>query len=152
CAGPHSNGALWSLQNVQQEIAFYAVGDAQRQAQAQAFELSLADQTLASERARLQAVMQTCPGPLQPFEVSRADAARDAVRVQAQGDQMRLTQLGQLALADWYVRRAAATGDAHYCQLAQDALNGTAQSGTNAPNEAPPGGANALNATPQGGT
>jgi len=137
CAGPHSNGALWSLQNVQQEIALYAVGDAQRQAQAQSFELSLADQTLASERNRMQAVMQTCPGPLQAFAISRADEARDAARVQAQGDETRLAQLAQASRADWYVRRAAATGDAHYCQLAQDALNGTPRTATDA-NGTPP--------------
>jgi hypothetical protein len=124
CAGPHSTGALWSLQNVQQEIAFYAVGDAQRKARAQSFELSLADQTLASERDRIQAVMQTCPGPRQAFGASPADQARDAARIRAQADQARLMQLAQLALADWYIRRAAATGDPQYCEVAQNALNG----------------------------
>jgi uncharacterized lipoprotein YmbA len=132
CAGPHSNGALWSLQNAQQEIALYALGDAQRQAQAQAYELSLADQTLASERDRLQVVMQTCPGPRQAFDLSRADAARDAARVQAQTDNTRLTQLGQVSLADWYIRRAEATGDAQFCHMAKDALNGTTQGTSNA--------------------
>ena len=125
CAGPHSNGALWSLQNVQQEIAVYAVGDAQRQAQAQAFEGSLADQTLASERQRLESVMQTCPGQRQPFQVSVADAVRDAARVQMQSDPARLAQLAQLSLADWYVRRASATGDPDFSEAAQKSLDGS---------------------------
>jgi len=127
CAGPHSNGALWSLQNLQQERAYFAVGDTERQARAQVYELSLADETLASERQRVQSVMQTCPGPREPLAFSSADAARDQVRLRAESDTDRLTQVAQLAQADWYVRRAAATGDAHFCPMAQAALDGTLQ-------------------------
>jgi hypothetical protein len=125
CAGPHSTGALWSLQNLEHERAYFAASDAERQARAQEYELSLADETLASERQRLQSVMQTCPGPREPLASSSADAARDQVRLRADADADRLAQVAQLAQADWYVRRAAATGDARFCQRAQDALTNT---------------------------
>ena len=123
CAGPHSTGTLWSLENLQQERAFFSVGDLERQARAQKYELTLADETLASERQRLESVMQTCPGPREPLAMSNADAARDVVRLRAEADEVRLGQVAQLALADWYLRRAGATGEAGFCSMAHTALN-----------------------------
>jgi hypothetical protein len=123
CAGPHTTGALWSQQYVDQEKAFFALSDAQRRAQTQQFALGLADEGLQAETARIDAALQTCPGPSVPLAVSPGDMRRDVIRIQADGDTARLGQTTQLALADWYLRRAGASTDAHFCQLAEAARN-----------------------------
>jgi hypothetical protein len=128
CAGPHSTGALWAQQNLEQEAAMYRLSDAQRADRAQAFEHSLADETLAVERARIEAGLQDCPGPdtdRQPLVVSIGDRSRDTARIQAQDDPARLSSIAQVALADWSLRRARATGEAHFCDDARQALAGT---------------------------
>jgi hypothetical protein len=119
CVGPHSSGALWSQQYVDQEKAFFALTDAQRRAATTQFALSLADESLAAESQRLDAAMQTCPGPRQPLEPSPGAKVRDGIRIQAGGDAERANRLAQLALEDWYLRRASATGDARFCDLAR---------------------------------
>src|SRR5437667_2764731 len=99
--------------------------DAARAAQAHGFELSLADATLASERARVQAEAQACPSAeRQPLAVSVGDRVRDGIRLQASDDQARLVQVAQVALADWYARRGDATGSATLCDRARAALDG----------------------------
>jgi hypothetical protein len=124
CAGPHSNGALWSEQNLEQERAMFQLGEARRAEQARAFELSVADEQLANERQRITTDLQMCPGPRQPLTLSVGDKVRDGIRVQAGGDAARLAQVASIALADWYTRRAAASGDAAFCQRARLALDG----------------------------
>jgi hypothetical protein len=128
CAGPHSTGALWSQQYVEQERPLFAMSDAQRQAQAQAFEFSLADEALGAESQRIQAAMEVCPGPVQAWRVSPDDRLRDDIRVRAQPDTERIRQVSQLALADWYLRRASTSGDARFCEQARMALSATPDS------------------------
>jgi hypothetical protein len=124
CVGPHSTGALWAQQNLDQEMAFYAVSDAQRAEAMHTYVLGLVDEGLAAERQRIEAGLQECPGPLQTFAISQGDTVRDAIRLHARGDATRLAELARIATADWYVRRAASTGDAGFCQRAEAALAG----------------------------
>lgn len=126
CAGPHSTGALWAQQYVDQEMHYFSISDAQHREVAHEFELGLADESLAAESQRLQTALAACPGPSEPLSPSVGDAARDGIRIQAGDDQSRLRQVAQLALIDWYVRRAAATGDARFCQRAQAARSADA--------------------------
>jgi hypothetical protein len=125
CAGPHSTGALWAQQNLEQETAVYRLTDAQRADQAHAFELGLAGELLAAERARVESSLQACPGSeRQPLGVSVGDRPRDSVRIRAQDDPTRLASLAQVALADWRVRRGRATGDGRFCDAARQVLAG----------------------------
>jgi len=125
CTGPHSNGGLWAQQNIEQEGALFRLTDAQRDDQARAFEARLADETLASERARIEAGLRSCPGlSREPLALSPGDRVRDTVRVQAADDAARLATVAQIALADWRLRRARASGDAGLCDLARSALGG----------------------------
>jgi hypothetical protein len=101
----------------------FRLSDAQRAAQARTFELAQADATLAAERARMLDALADCPGTTrQPLTLSEGNRARDAVRVRAQGDAPRLVSVAQVALADWRLRRARATGDAAMCEAARTAL------------------------------
>jgi hypothetical protein len=124
CAGPHSTGALWAQQNVEREAAFFRLSDAEHVEQARAFELKLADESIAGERARITRELQTCPGQSEPLAYSVGDRARDVIRLRTQGDAARLSSVAQLALADWQVRRARATGAVQFCHDAQAALSG----------------------------
>src|SRR5690348_8544297 len=83
CAGPHSSGALWTQQYVEQEKAYFALDEAQQRAQIQVFERGLADEALAAEVTRIEATMQDCPGSSQPLAASAGDTRRDAMRIQA---------------------------------------------------------------------
>jgi hypothetical protein len=125
CVGPHSSGALWSQQYVDQERVYFASTDAQRRAATTAFELGVADAALSAETSRIDAAIGACPGQPQPLQVSPGDKVRDGIRIQAGSDADRMQQVAQLALADWYVRRASATGDARFCLEAQAARAGT---------------------------
>lgn len=127
CAGPHSSGALWVQQYGDEEKAYFATTDAERQAQTLAFELGRADAGLTAESQRIQAELQTCPGPSQDLLASPGDVRRDAIRVQSRGDAERLTRVARLALMDWYARRASATGDARFCDTAR-AIDSTGSS------------------------
>src|SRR5919199_3288876 len=122
CAGPHSTGALWSLQNQQREAVVFSQTDAQRAQAARAYELSLADESLAAERARVEIALLDCPRKLRAMAISSGDAVRDSIRVRAQADAARLTAVAQVALADWRLRRARATGEARFCEAARAAL------------------------------
>jgi hypothetical protein len=122
CAGPHSSGALWAQQNLEREAALFRLSDAQRVEQARAFEASLADESIVYERARISGELQTCPSPYESLTFSAGDSVRDAIRLRAQGDATRLGAVAQLALVDWHVRRARATGNAGFCQAARAAL------------------------------
>ena len=122
CAGPHSTGALWSLQNQQREAVVFSQTDAQRAQAARAYELSLADESLAAERARVEVALLDCPGRPRAMAISSGDAVRDSIRVRAQADAARLTAVAQVALADWRLRRARATGEARFCEAARAAL------------------------------
>src|SRR5438067_13573522 len=93
CAGPHSTGGLWAQQNLEQEAALFRLTDAQRAEQAHAVDLSLADQALASERARLAAELVNCPGPRQALSVSTGDRTRDGIRIRVEGDSQRSANL-----------------------------------------------------------
>jgi hypothetical protein len=115
CVGPHSTGALWALQNAQEDGPIFAMSDAARAAQAHAVELSLADAELAKERARVQVCRSDEP---QPPAVSVGDKVRDGIRVRIGDDPARLAQVAEIALADWYGRRGM-------CDVALAALNGT---------------------------
>ncbi len=128
CAGPHSTGALWAQQNLEHERILYQQSDAQRAQQAHAYELSLADAALQGEHERIATQLQACPGPAQPFTASPGDTIRDSIRLQIEGDPDRLTQLANVALADWYARRANATQIAAYCQQAANAISGSGNS------------------------
>jgi hypothetical protein len=123
CTGPPSDGSLWNLQAQEQERATFRLTDEQRRQQARAYELALADAMLEGERQRLEAQLQACPGPSRvPLAVSPANRTRDAIRVRIGSHAERLTEVAQLALADWRLRRAGATGDAAHCQAGRDAL------------------------------
>jgi hypothetical protein len=133
CVGPHASGGLWSLQNLEQELALSRLSDEQRMARARAVELALADEAVAAEWARIDAALLNCPGATrQVLAVSPGDRVRDAVRLRIQDDQTRLSAVAQVALADWRVRRARATGEARFCDAAQAALASTT------PQAAPP--------------
>jgi len=141
CAGPHSSGALWAQQSVEQERALFQLDDARRAERAHAFDLGVADEWLSSERQRISTELQACPGPRQTLTVSPGDRLRDAFRVRAQGDIARLTGVAAVALTDWYVRRASATQQTELCDQARAALAGVAST-------APPSAANLLSGLP----
>ena len=125
CVGPHSSGALWAQQNLEQEMVQFRLTDAQRAQHAQATDLAVADDALAAERSRLTAALQACPtAELQPLAVSPGDRVRDGIRIQIGGDAVRSSGVAQLALADWRVRRANASGDEQWCGQAREALSG----------------------------
>ncbi len=127
CVGPHSNGAVWAVQNLDAERAMFQLGDTRRAQLARDFQLGLADDTLGSEQQRVQADLEACPGPERSaFAPSRRDTLRDSVRIRAESDAQRLQSLANVALADWYIRSASATGDASFCDRARAALNGSA--------------------------
>jgi hypothetical protein len=124
CVGPHSSGALWAQQNLEQEMVQFRLTDAQRAQHAQATDLAVADDALAAERSRLTAALQACPtAELQPLAVSPGDRVRDGIRIQIGGDAVRSSGVAQLALADWRVRRANASGDEQWCGQARVALS-----------------------------
>jgi len=125
CVGPHSSGGLWAQRNQELDTAPFRATDSQRAEQTHAFELGLADEALAAERARIDADLASCPGATrQPLGLSRGDRARDGIRIRVQGDLQRLTSLAQVALADWRLRRGLATSDARFCDAARQALAG----------------------------
>jgi hypothetical protein len=125
CAGPHTTGALWAQQILEREAALFPLSDAQRAERVRQYELELADEALRAEHARVAAGLQDCPGSArEPLAVSAGDRVRDTVRVRAQGDSGRLAQVAHIALADWRLRRARATGEARFCEEARAALAG----------------------------
>jgi hypothetical protein len=126
CVGPHSTGGLWAQQNLEQEAAVFRLTDAQRADQAHVFELGLADESLAAEQARIRGeLQQTCPGSTrQPLTPSPGDKVRDTIRVRVQDDPARIAAVAQVALADWRLRRARATGESRFCDDARAALMG----------------------------
>src|SRR5262249_41017916 len=107
CSGPASNGGLWAQQNLQQELALARLSDAQRAATARAFEVGVVDAALSQERARLEGLLDDCPGvQRQPLSVSTGDRTRDGIRIQSGNDATRVSTVALLALADWRLRRA----------------------------------------------
>ncbi len=126
CAGPHSTGALWAQENLELELATGRLTDAERADRAHAYELVLADESLAAERARIDVGLQDCPGPArQPLELSVGDRIRDSIRLRVGDDPPRQAAVAQLALADWRLRRGRATADTRFCTEAGRALSGT---------------------------
>ena len=103
----------------------FQLSDAQRASIAQAFENGLADEALQTERQRITTELQNCPGPPQALGLSSGDSVRDTIRVRAADDAQQLAAVAQLAQADWYTRRAAASGNPVFCERAQSALNGS---------------------------
>jgi hypothetical protein len=124
CAPPHSNGAVWAQQNLDAERIMFQLGDAQRAQRAAQYALSVVDVELNRERERLSDALQACPGLAEPLRLSASDRLRDGLRIEVQGEPARLAQISNLALADWYVRRAAASRDVSFCSRASDALRG----------------------------
>jgi hypothetical protein len=124
CAAPHSTGALWAQQNLEAERATFRLGEPRRAQLTQQFELSIADDSLTAELQQVQAELQVCPAPREAFQPSQHDTARDGIRLHVQSDAARLARLSNVALVDWFVRRASATGDASFCTRAQQALGG----------------------------
>jgi hypothetical protein len=124
CAGPHSSGALWAQQNLEAERAAFRLGDARRAQLAQEFELSIADDSLSAEVQRIRAELQACPAPRAAFNPSEQDKLRDGIRLHVESGAARLAKLSDVAVADWFVRRASATGDSGFCARAAQALNG----------------------------
>jgi hypothetical protein len=126
CVGPHSTGALWAQQNLEQELVLGRQTDAERIAQLHAYELTMADESLAAERARLGLAVQDCPGAArQTMQLSPGDRLRDSIRLRIGDDAQRQAAVAQVALADWRLRRAQATGEARLCDEARQALSGS---------------------------
>jgi hypothetical protein len=129
CAHPYSTGALWSYDEFRQTLRGYGVSDAERHQAAHAYELALADEALASERARLRRQLDACPGTEpRPLEFSVGDAVRDGIRIWARDDANRVQTVAQLALVDWWIRRGQSTGNAVYCDSARTTLAGSSSS------------------------
>src|SRR5438270_326383 len=84
CSGPHSTGGLWAQENLEREAALFRLTDAQRAEGASAFELSVADESLAAERSRVEAALSDCPGDRRALAISSGDKVRDTVRLPAQ--------------------------------------------------------------------
>ena len=107
--------------------------DAQRADRMHAYELTLADESLAAERGRIDLALQDCPGAARrPLEVSAGDGIRDSVRLRVGDNPARLAVVAQLALADWRLRRARATAQTRFCDEARQALNGPSSADPNA--------------------
>src|SRR5204862_4020496 len=102
CAGPHSTGALWAQQSMEQEQALFQMNDDQRGDRARAFELGVADEALSGERQRISMEIEEGPGPRQTLGVSPGARARDAIRVDAHEDASTLMDMTVVAVADWY--------------------------------------------------
>ncbi|GAC1322575.1 MAG: hypothetical protein NVSMB2_19940 [Chloroflexota bacterium] len=125
CVGPHSTGALWAQQNIQREIALSRVADAERAAQAQAYEQTTAERLLVVERARVSDLVGACSNSAQvSMQLSVGNRTRDTIRVLAHGDRTLQVNVIQVALADWFARRGQATLDAAHCDRAKQALQG----------------------------
>lgn len=128
CVGPHTSGALWSQQNLAQEITLSRVTDATRTAHVKSYEQSMAVPLLAAERARVADQVDACPGRTrQPLAISEGDLVRDRIRVLGHAETGLQTSVAALAQADWFARRGQATGEALACARARAALDGQAQ-------------------------
>jgi hypothetical protein len=145
CAGPNPTGGLWAQRDIEQETVLFRLTDVQRADRVQAFELGLVDETLVAERARIETSLQDCPGSGagsgsgaggQALAPSVGDKPRDTVRIHAQGDPVRMASVAQIALADWRLRRARATGDASFCDSAREVLAGVGGQGSGVRSEA----------------
>jgi protein-tyrosine-phosphatase len=125
CATPRTSGSLWALDEAHlEEEMVYRTPDPQRAAQARQFEMQVADEVLAADQARLEALLKTCPEPrTDRLEVSPSARARDGVRARQEPD--RSARVTRLAAADWYLRRAATSGDTGLCDRARAALTQT---------------------------
>jgi hypothetical protein len=128
CASGTSSGTLWALDEAHlEEQMVYRTPDPQRVAQARQYELQVADEVLAADQTRLEALLKTCPEPRQDrLEPSAAARARDAVRARQEGD--RSARASRLAAADWYLRRAATSGETALCERARQTLAATSAS------------------------
>ena len=123
CSEPNLDGALWHYRESELTRAASGRSDQQRAAEARAFELSLADEALAAEEARIGAQLAECPGAQRrALVVSDGARTRDTIRIRAAGDAARSARVAQLALADWRVRRARQSGDERMCEAARAAL------------------------------
>jgi hypothetical protein len=133
CVGPHSTGALWAQQNLEQELVIGRQSDAERAALRHAYELTLADEALTAERGRIDLALHDCPGPARKsLELSAGDKVRDVIRVRMGDEAPRLAAVAQVALADWRLRRAQATAETRFCDDAREALGGSARPESNA--------------------
>src|SRR6266851_5445152 len=98
CVGPHSTGALWAQQNLENELVNGRLTDAERAARMHAYELTLADEAVAAEYARLGLALQDCPGAArQALELSAGDRIRDSIRLRVGDDPSRQVAVAQLA-------------------------------------------------------
>jgi hypothetical protein len=120
--GPSADGALWSARAIQQELVLSRLSDAQRLAAAHGAEVQLVDAILNQEESRLRGALHICPAERRPMAISPADKLRDSLRIRVADDSARLQKVADLALADWYVRRANATGFPELCYRASTAL------------------------------
>jgi hypothetical protein len=114
---------LWAQQNLDMELAIGRSSATERAGRTRAYELMLANESLAAERARVEAALQDCPGGArQPWQLSAGDRVRDAIRLRLGDDLQAQAGVAQVALADWRVRRARATGEVRFCDEARQAL------------------------------
>ena len=128
CAAPPSSGGLWALDAARLEDAtVFRTPDPQRRAMAREVELRAVDDLLAGDEARISGSLAACPAPSGDLSTpSAGDAVRDAAR--AKDDADRRAHAARLAVADWYVRRGASTGEADFCDRARQALSGSVAS------------------------
>jgi hypothetical protein len=139
CAPGRSSGSLWALDEAHlEEEMVYRTPDPVRAAQARQYQLQAADDVLAADQARLDGLLSSCPEPRQDrLRPSPAARARDGVRARQESD--RTARATQLAAADWYLRRAAVTGEPGLCERARQALSQSQPSSPQASPDLPAG-------------
>ena len=123
CSGPGASGALWALDETRlEEELVNRQTAAQRLAAARDTALQAVDESLSAEAQRVGGLLADCPGSPRAFEASVGSRRRDAARIR--GDANSRQRAAALAQADWFVRRAAATTQATFCDRASRALAG----------------------------
>ncbi|MDQ3810978.1 MAG: hypothetical protein M3336_11865, partial [Chloroflexota bacterium] len=114
CSAPSADagdGGLWAREAIRQELSLARLSDPRRAALAREVELSLADELLDREQARLAVLLADCPAAQrQSLVLSEGDRARDAARLRIADDASRRARVADQALADWFIRRGRATG------------------------------------------
>ncbi len=128
-AGPE----LWAGRVITLEDEGYRLSDEQRADRAWQNEVAVMNGWLAAGATILGQEVAACPAAALAGQPARGARERDGVRARVQADAARtgvahaamrgklLLVAQQQALADWFLRRAAATGDVRHCQAARAA-------------------------------